>query len=127
LLNLGSKLTDCVSQDQQDTSSGQDGHLVKFPKPSNSPRDPLNFSFRRKAAALVVASLYAFIANYTSSVIAPVLQLWPSVYRNDPRSFSELSYIIAVRTQPLLQSSNMVEEFALDMTNMWASPTRSLS
>ena len=70
--------------------------MVKFPKPSNSPRDPLNFSFSRKAGALVVASLYAFIANFASSNIAPVLQLWPSRYPTEPKTFDQLSYIIAV-------------------------------
>lgn len=74
--------------------------MVKFPKPSNSPRDPLNFSFTRKAAALIVASLYAFIANFASSNIAPVLQLWPSRYPTEPKGFDELSYIIAVRYCP---------------------------
>lgn len=70
--------------------------MVKFPKPSNSPRDPLNFSFKRKAGALIVASLYAFVANFASSNIAPVLQLWPSRYPTEPKTFDQLSYIIAV-------------------------------
>ncbi|KAK4119831.1 MFS general substrate transporter [Parathielavia appendiculata] len=77
-------------------TANHDSHFVKFPKPSSSPRDPLNLPFWRRTAALLVASLYAFVANYTSSVIAPVLQLWPKVYPQDPRPFSELSYIIAV-------------------------------
>jgi hypothetical protein len=47
---------------------------------------------------LLVASLYAFVANYTASIVAPVLTLWPTVYPQDPRSFSELSYIVAVCT-----------------------------
>jgi hypothetical protein len=47
-------------------------------------------------AALLVASIYAFIANFTSSVIAPVLQLWFVAYPQEPKSFSDLSYLIAV-------------------------------
>lgn len=45
----------------------------------------------------MVTSFYAFIANYTSSNIAPVLQLWPTVYPTEPKDFSQLSYIVAVR------------------------------
>jgi hypothetical protein len=71
--------------------------VVKFPKPSDSPRDPLNFSFSRKAGALLVASVYAFVSNFTSSDIAPVLQLWPAAFPEEPKSFSQLAYIIAVR------------------------------
>ncbi len=76
--------------------AGHEGHLVKFPKPSDSPRDPLNFSFSRKAGALLVASVYAFVSNFTSSSIAPVLQLWPAAYPQEPKDFSQLAYIVAV-------------------------------
>ncbi len=48
----------------------------------------------------MVASIYAFIANFASSVIAPVLQLWPTVYPTEHKEFSQLSYIIAVRASP---------------------------
>jgi hypothetical protein len=81
---------------QEDSTSSISGHLVNFPKPSNSPRDPLNFPLWQKIAALLVASIYAFIGNYTASSIAPVLQLWFSTYPQEPKPFSELSYIIAV-------------------------------
>jgi MFS family permease len=85
-----------ILSQQEDSTSSIDGHLVKFPKPSNNPRDPLNFPVWQKIAALLVASLYAFIGNYTASSIAPVLQLWFSAYPQEPKPFSELSYIIAV-------------------------------
>lgn len=49
-----------------------------------------------KISALSVASLYAFTANYTSGVIAPAFQLWPMIFPKDPRTFSELSKLIAV-------------------------------
>lgn len=83
---------------QEDSTSSISGHLVKFPKPSNSPRDPLNFPLWQRIAALLVVSIYAFIGNYTASSIAPVLQLWFSAYPQEPKPFSELSYIIAVRS-----------------------------
>ncbi|KAH7263024.1 major facilitator superfamily domain-containing protein [Fusarium tricinctum] len=63
---------------------------------TNDPWDPLNFPTWHKVAALLVASLYAFTANYTSGVIAPAFQLWPMIFPQDPRSFSELSVLIAI-------------------------------
>ncbi|AEO67469.1 uncharacterized protein THITE_2051832 [Thermothielavioides terrestris NRRL 8126] len=83
-----------------------DGRLVRSPKPSRSAKDPLNWPFWQKVAALLVASIYAFIANFTSSVIAPVLQLWFVAYPQEPKSFSDLSYLIAVSSL-LLGSSNI--------------------
>lgn len=83
--------------DQRDDASTSTGdHIVKFPRPSSSARDPLNFPFWQKAAALLAVSVYAFVANFTSSVIAPVLQLWFMTFPTQPKTFSELSYIIAV-------------------------------
>lgn len=78
--------------------SGQASRLIKFPHPTTDIRDPLNFSRSRKTGALVVASVFAFVANFTSSVIAPALQLWPRTFPEDPRPFSELAYLIAVST-----------------------------
>ncbi|KAK4149405.1 major facilitator superfamily domain-containing protein [Chaetomidium leptoderma] len=95
-----------ILDQQEDSVSSHDEHLIKFPKPSDSPRDPLNFPFWRKAAALLAASLYAFVANYTASIIAPVLQLWPSAYPREPKTFSELPYILAVHVL-LLGGSNV--------------------
>ncbi|GKU10922.1 major facilitator superfamily transporter [Fusarium langsethiae] len=63
---------------------------------TNDPRDPLNFPTWTKIAALLVVSLYAFVANFTSGVIAPALQIWPMVFPKDPRSLSELSKLMAI-------------------------------
>ncbi|KAL2135112.1 hypothetical protein VTI74DRAFT_9705 [Chaetomium olivicolor] len=93
--------------DQQEyAGSDQQGRLVRFPKPLDSPRDPLNFPVWRKTAALLVASIYAFVANYTSSLIAPALQLWPAAFPQEPKPFSELAYVIAVHVL-LLGCSNI--------------------
>jgi MFS family permease len=81
-----------VTPDRRD----DDSRLVKFPTPSDDPRDPLNLPAWHKAAALLAASTYAFVANYTSSVIAPALQLWPATFPQEPKPFSELAHIIAV-------------------------------
>lgn len=70
--------------------------LVKFPRPSADPRDPLNLPGWHKAAALLVVSLYAFVGNFASSIVAPALQIWPFNFPQDPRSISELSRLIAV-------------------------------
>ncbi|KAM0365339.1 hypothetical protein ACHAPK_009565 [Fusarium culmorum] len=69
------------------------GHISS---PTDDPRDPLNFATWKKIAALLVASLYAFVANYTSGVIAPAFQLWPMIFPKDPRSLSELSTLMAI-------------------------------
>jgi len=66
------------------------GHMT------DDPRDPLNLPTWHKIAALCVASLYGFVANYTSGVIAPALQLWPMFFPKDPRTTSELTKLIAV-------------------------------
>lgn len=76
--------------------TGHTSGFIKFPRPSADARDPLNFSRSRKAGALIVASVFAFVANFTSSVIAPALQLWPMAFPNDPRTYAERSYLIAV-------------------------------
>ncbi|KAH6670879.1 major facilitator superfamily domain-containing protein [Plectosphaerella plurivora] len=75
------------------------GHVpgfIKFPRPSTEARDPLNFSRGRKIGALLVASVFAFVANFNSSVIAPALQIWPMAFPNDQRSYAERTYLIAV-------------------------------
>ncbi|EKJ74968.1 hypothetical protein FPSE_04860 [Fusarium pseudograminearum CS3096] len=69
------------------------GHISS---PTDDPRDPLNFPTWNKIAALLVASLYAFVANYTAGVIAPAFQLWPMIFPKDPRSLSELSKLMAI-------------------------------
>jgi hypothetical protein len=76
--------------------TGHASGFIKFPRPSADARDPLNFSRGRKTGALIVASVFAFVANFTSSVIAPALQLWPMAFPNDPRTYAQRSYLIAV-------------------------------
>lgn len=89
--------------DQSDSST----RLVKFPPPSSSPLDPLNLPRWRKAAALLVTSVYAFVANYSGSVVAPALQLWPAAFPEDARRpFSQLGYMIAVQVL-MLGASNV--------------------
>jgi hypothetical protein len=70
--------------------------IFRQPQPSSDPRDPLNFPFWRKLVALFMVSFYAFVANFTSSGIAPALQLWNFTFPHDPRSYSELSTLVAV-------------------------------
>lgn len=72
------------------------GHLVVSGQVTDDPRDPLNLPTWHKIAALCVASLYGFVANYTSGVIAPAFNLWPMFFPKDPRTISELTKLIAV-------------------------------
>ncbi|KAM5345101.1 hypothetical protein ACJ41O_010963 [Fusarium nematophilum] len=63
---------------------------------TDDPRDPLNYPTWKRTAALLVAAVYGFVANYTSAIIAPALQLWPYAFPTDPRSYSELTTLVAV-------------------------------
>ncbi|RKL07616.1 hypothetical protein BFJ71_g2216 [Fusarium oxysporum] len=80
-----------IHREQEDAS-----HAVISINATDDPQDPLNFPRWHKIAALSVASLYAFTANYTSGIIAPAFQLWPMIFPKDPRSLSQLSILIAI-------------------------------
>ncbi|KAH8201693.1 hypothetical protein TruAng_004131 [Truncatella angustata] len=77
-------------------SQGDGDVTLRFPRPSADPADPLNWATWRKHGVLLVVSLYALVANFTSSSIAPGLQLWMMNYPQDPRSFSVLVRLVAV-------------------------------
>ncbi|KAL4724741.1 hypothetical protein ACLX1H_008186 [Fusarium chlamydosporum] len=77
-------------------SEGDHREITAGVNVTDDPRDPLNFPTWHKIAALLVASLYAFVANYNAGVIAPAFQLWPMVFPQDPRSLSELSNLMAI-------------------------------
>ncbi|KAK1532883.1 major facilitator superfamily transporter [Colletotrichum costaricense] len=84
----------------EDESSGgsprSSSSLRRFPQPSEDPADPLNWAQWRKFALLLTVSLYSFAGNFTSSGIAPALQLWFKAFPTDVRPFSDLTYFIAV-------------------------------
>ncbi|KAI3557096.1 major facilitator superfamily transporter [Colletotrichum abscissum] len=84
----------------EDESSGgsprSSNSLRRFPQPSEDPADPLNWAQWRKFALLLTVSLYSFAGNFTSSGIAPALQLWFKAFPTDVRPFSDLTYFIAV-------------------------------
>ncbi|KAF4962174.1 hypothetical protein FSARC_9748 [Fusarium sarcochroum] len=82
-----------IHHEQEDANT----HSVISSYATDDPRDPLNFATWRKIAALIVAAIYAFTANYTSGVIAPAFQLWPMIFPQDPRTLSELSNLIAIQ------------------------------
>lgn len=65
------------------------------PRPSSSPADPLNWPQWRKNAVLATMSLYAFSSDFMSSIVASGLPLFAAELR-PPRSFDELSHLIAV-------------------------------
>lgn len=86
-------LTLCSVED--DTTNDSHG-VILFPPPTEDPRDPLNLPAWHKVVALVVVSIYTFVANFTSSIIAPALQIWPMSFPQDPKSVPQLTYLIAV-------------------------------
>lgn len=71
--------------------------FLKLPVPSSDPADPLNWAPWRKFALLLVGSFYAFTANFASANIAPALSLWFPTFPQEPKTFPELVYFIAVR------------------------------
>ena len=85
---------------------------------------------------MLVASVYAFVSNFTSSSIAPVLQLWPAAYPQEPKDFSQLAYIVAVSNHtpspganylpildiPLTVLHLQVHVLLLGTSNMWWVP-----
>lgn len=87
---------------------------------TDDPWDPLNFPTWHKIAALLVAALYAFTANFCSGVIAPAFQLWPMIFPRDPRSISDLSVLIAVCS--LLKRLSAVSNFYRSMYSSLAAP-----
>lgn len=80
----------------EDVEHAEHVEIVKFPTPSADPADPVNWAPWRKLALLLVASVYAFTANYISSNIAPALTLWPAVYPKEQKTLPQLVYFIAV-------------------------------
>ncbi|KAI0121716.1 major facilitator superfamily transporter [Xylariales sp. AK1849] len=90
------RLIEHASKHDVEVAEGSSGITVRSPTPSADPADPLNWPMWRKHALLLVVSLYSFIANFTSSSIAPALQLWPMVFPQDPRPFTELTRLIAL-------------------------------
>lgn len=51
-----------------------DGHTRLIPQPSDDPRDPLNWSWRKKHAILFVVAAAAFLPDYGSATGAVTLQ-----------------------------------------------------
>ncbi|KAI3394726.1 hypothetical protein diail_2255 [Diaporthe ilicicola] len=81
---------------QPDTSDSESDELVRFPRPSADPADPLNWPSWRKVALLLTASMYAFVGNFASSGLAPALQAYNMNFPTDPQPFSQLTQLIAV-------------------------------
>ncbi|POS68680.1 major facilitator superfamily transporter [Diaporthe helianthi] len=78
------------------TSSSSNDEIVRFPKPSADPADPLNWASWRKVTLLLTASSYAFIGNFASSGLAPALQAYNTNFPTDPQPFSQLTQLVAV-------------------------------
>jgi len=84
--------------DAEDGKSISHSHQLEAAHPvrSANPPDPLNWPTWRKAAVLIIASLYAFVANFLSASPAPALQIWNKTF-GEQRPYPELTYFIAVR------------------------------
>ncbi|KAH7134969.1 major facilitator superfamily domain-containing protein [Dendryphion nanum] len=68
------------------------------PQPSEDPADPLNFPMWRKMAILGCMSLFPFIVNITSASISSALPFYAAapIFGLPPKTFAQLSYLIAV-------------------------------
>ncbi|CAE7205012.1 hypothetical protein P3342_011764 [Pyrenophora teres f. teres] len=78
------------------------------PQPSADPADPLNLPMWRKIATLAVMSVHPFVVNFTSASISSALPIYAStpVFGLPPKSFSTLTYLIAVNVL-MLGASNL--------------------
>ncbi|KAL2152143.1 hypothetical protein VTH82DRAFT_5327 [Thermothelomyces myriococcoides] len=70
--------------------------VVRIPKPTEDPADPLNWPRWQKAACMVTLSLYAFVSNYISASIAPALPRWNEEFLHDRRPTQDLMQFVAV-------------------------------
>ncbi|PCG89188.1 Major facilitator superfamily domain, general substrate transporter [Penicillium occitanis (nom. inval.)] len=86
------------------------GRIIKVPTPSSDPADPLNWPVWRKAAVLLMAAMYPFVADFVSSVIAPAFPVWNSAFPQEPKPVSDLTHLIAVNV------------LMLGMSNIWWVP-----
>lgn len=81
-------------------------HVHLQPEPSADPADPLNFSMTRKITILSIMSIYAFVANFSSSVISSALPNLITAFATFPahgpptglESFSTLVQLVAVNS-----------------------------
>jgi hypothetical protein len=70
--------------------------VARFPVPTSDPADPLNWETWRKISCLGTVSLYAFVCNFVSASITPVLPIWNLSFPQDPRPFDDLMRFVAV-------------------------------
>ncbi|GAB1738697.1 hypothetical protein NU219Hw_g3493t1 [Hortaea werneckii] len=91
-----------IEHDLIRTRSGrnqQEDHVQLLPPPTRNARDPLNWPLWRKYCVLLTMALYAFVANFASSVVAPAIpimmfQMAPP--HSPPVSTSKLTKLVAV-------------------------------
>ncbi|KAF2728094.1 MFS general substrate transporter [Polyplosphaeria fusca] len=86
--------------------------LRLVPHPSSDPSDPLTFPPWRKLSILSCISLLPFVVNFTSASISSAFVLYAStpVFGFPPKSFSELSHLLAVNV------------LMLGVSNLWWVP-----
>lgn len=53
--------------------TGADGHIVLIPEPSEDPRDPLNWSFKKRHTMLAIVVACSFLPDYGSVTGAATL------------------------------------------------------
>ncbi|KKY36324.1 putative major facilitator superfamily transporter [Diaporthe ampelina] len=85
-----------AGETRPDTSDFSSDEIVRFPRPSADPADPLNWASWRKVAVLLTTSIYAFVGNFASAGLAPALQAYNTNFPNDPQPFSQLTQLVAV-------------------------------
>ncbi|KAL1796297.1 hypothetical protein ACET3X_004837 [Alternaria dauci] len=90
---------DLLSAQHLEWTASQTSHdeIRLVPQPSADPADPLNLPMWRKIAILAVMSIHPFVVNFTSSSMSSALPIYAStgVFGFPPKSFSQLTYLIA--------------------------------
>ncbi|KAI0480320.1 major facilitator superfamily domain-containing protein [Xylariaceae sp. FL0804] len=88
------------------TRARHDDSIQLVPRPSRSPRDPLNWPAWRKLGVLWTASLYGFVASFQASVLGSALPAMTQQL-DPPRSLAQVTHLVAVNVL-LIGVSNAV-------------------
>ncbi|KAI9840564.1 MAG: hypothetical protein M1837_001544 [Sclerophora amabilis] len=62
----------------------RDGHTVLVPRPSSDPQDPLNWSWHKKHAILLVVAYSAFMADFSSAAGVPTIVVQGAEWNMEP-------------------------------------------
>jgi len=84
-------------------------HIVRLPKPSRSPADPLNWSPARRWAILFTMCFYALAADFAAGAVAPALPIME--FQFVPHTpISKLTQLVAVSATRVICRLNQMSQ-----------------